>query len=138
MGGDYRASGLHLLTGQTFILKSKNPDHIPDFDLLELSWNLLRMAAICGASGEPEELSDDDDHEEAYSDVEIKSTLSDENNHFDIYQWRAEVNYEVEMENDIDAEVDKDRQLDDDVRGVKSWGRKHTLVSGEGVWGLRI
>lgn len=58
----HRKSGLPLQTGQTFVLGAKNPKKAPSFQLLELSWNLLRVGAISGAA-EPSELDDDDDEE---------------------------------------------------------------------------
>ena len=60
----HRKSGIRLETGQTFVLGAKNPDRAPSFELLKLSWNLLQVAAICGAA-EPEELTgeeEDDDY----------------------------------------------------------------------------
>jgi len=50
----FRPSGLPLMTGQTFTITSDNSD-LPDFDLLELSWNLLRVGALCGAAEERDE-----------------------------------------------------------------------------------
>ncbi|KEZ40190.1 hypothetical protein SAPIO_CDS9245 [Scedosporium apiospermum] len=47
----FRPSGLPLMTGQTFTITSEDSD-LPDFDLLELSWNLLRVGALCGAAEE--------------------------------------------------------------------------------------
>jgi hypothetical protein len=107
----HRKSGLMLNTGQTFVLKSENADHMPSFELLELSWNLLRIAAMCGASGELDELSDDDDDEEVYSDVEVYSAIADENNYPDVRQWIEAV------EGGIVMETGKDEQPGDDFEG---------------------
>ncbi|KAK0758953.1 hypothetical protein N5P37_008440 [Trichoderma harzianum] len=107
----HRKSGLMLNTGQTFVLKSENADHMPSFELLELSWNLLRIAAMCGASGELDELSDDDDDEEVYSDVEVYSAIADENNYPDVRQWIEAVEGGIEME------TGKDEQPGDDFEG---------------------
>jgi hypothetical protein len=32
---------------------------LPDLELLDLQWNLLRVAAICGAGEEPEDEDED-------------------------------------------------------------------------------
>lgn len=45
-----RESGLRIETGQTFVLKTDDPENLPSFELLQLSWDLLRIAAICGAA----------------------------------------------------------------------------------------
>jgi hypothetical protein len=42
-------------TGQTFVIRAEDPEHLPSFELLELQWNLLRVAAICGAAEATEE-----------------------------------------------------------------------------------
>ncbi|KAF4984340.1 hypothetical protein FZEAL_451 [Fusarium zealandicum] len=52
----HRKSGLPIETGQTFIIKAEHPDDLPSFELLQLQWDLLRVAAMCGAG----EASDDD------------------------------------------------------------------------------
>ncbi|KAK4154572.1 hypothetical protein C8A00DRAFT_14291 [Chaetomidium leptoderma] len=63
----HRASGVPIRTGQTFVICAKNPNHLPSFELLELQWNLLRVAAICGAADVTDEPdSDVDDDEELY------------------------------------------------------------------------
>ena len=60
----HRASGVPIQTGQTFVIWAENPEDLPSFDLLELQWNLLRAAAICGAadvSDDEDDMEDDDD-----------------------------------------------------------------------------
>jgi hypothetical protein len=64
----YRKSGLPLETGQTFLLGAKNPEQAPDFELLKLSWDLLRVAAISGAA-EPWQPEDEDDTDDLSEDV---------------------------------------------------------------------
>jgi len=46
----HRESGIPIRTGQIFTIRAENPEDLPSWDLLELSWNLLRVAAICGAA----------------------------------------------------------------------------------------
>jgi hypothetical protein len=60
----HRRSGLPIETGQTFILKADKPELVPSFELLELSWNLLRIIAISGAA-EPQDLLDHDQDADA-------------------------------------------------------------------------
>ncbi|KAL2148883.1 hypothetical protein VTH82DRAFT_1569 [Thermothelomyces myriococcoides] len=58
----HRENGVRIQTGQTFLLRQH--EDMPSWELLELHWNLLRVAAICGAA----EVTDDyyyrDDWEE--------------------------------------------------------------------------
>lgn len=58
----HRKSGVPIQTGQTFIIRADDPEDLPSFELLELQWNLLRIAAICGAAEATDEdyLGDDD------------------------------------------------------------------------------
>ncbi|KAK3900227.1 hypothetical protein C8A05DRAFT_17445 [Staphylotrichum tortipilum] len=53
----HRASGVPIRTGQTFLIRANHPMELPSFQLLELQWNLLRVAAICGAA----DVTDEDD-----------------------------------------------------------------------------
>ncbi|ROT37916.1 hypothetical protein SODALDRAFT_247675, partial [Sodiomyces alkalinus F11] len=39
--------GVCIQTGQTFTIRAENPGEVPSFELLELQWNLLRIAAVC-------------------------------------------------------------------------------------------
>ncbi|KAK3941404.1 hypothetical protein QBC46DRAFT_353249 [Diplogelasinospora grovesii] len=62
----HRESGIPIRNGQIFTIRAENPEDLPSWDLLELSWNLLRVAAICGAADVPDDYydeSDDDDEE---------------------------------------------------------------------------
>ncbi len=51
----HRASGVPIRTGQTFVIRAEHPEDLPSFDLLELQWNLLRVAAICGVANDPDD-----------------------------------------------------------------------------------
>ncbi|KAL7923248.1 hypothetical protein ACQKWADRAFT_290374 [Trichoderma austrokoningii] len=55
----YKKDGLPLKTGQIFTLKADKPELVPSFELLKLSWDMLRIIAISGAA-EPKELWKDD------------------------------------------------------------------------------
>ncbi|KAK5659497.1 hypothetical protein OQA88_698 [Cercophora sp. LCS_1] len=60
----HRESGIRIRTGQIFRITGGKPEDVPSWDLLELSWNLLRVAAICGAADVDDDYwdeSDDDD-----------------------------------------------------------------------------
>ncbi|KAK3899180.1 hypothetical protein C8A05DRAFT_46684 [Staphylotrichum tortipilum] len=46
----HRRTGVPIETGQTFVIRAEDPEDLPSFELLELQWNLLRVAAICGAA----------------------------------------------------------------------------------------
>ncbi|KAM0456824.1 hypothetical protein ACHAPV_007115 [Trichoderma viride] len=57
----YGKDGMPLRTGQIFTLKADkdNPELVPSFELLKLSWDMLRIIAISGAA-EPKELWKED------------------------------------------------------------------------------
>lgn len=62
----HRRSGFPIQTGQTFTIRAENPDDLPNSELLELQWNLLRVAAISGAADATDEdykENEDDDRE---------------------------------------------------------------------------
>lgn len=46
----HRRSGVPIQTGQTFVLRAEKPEDLPSWELLEMQWNLQRIAAICGAA----------------------------------------------------------------------------------------
>ncbi|KAL9477579.1 hypothetical protein ACSS6W_007420 [Trichoderma asperelloides] len=109
----HRASGLQLETGQTFTLKANNPGHVPNFNLLQLSWDLLRVVAICGAA--EEELDDESDADDGGFSIEASEGIYEEDNGAQIYQWAAEVEMEEEGE-----EVEEEKEEKDSVHGAKS------------------
>lgn len=51
-----RKGGRRLKSGQIFVLKENQAKDIPSFDLLRLSWDLTRVAAICGAANSTDDL----------------------------------------------------------------------------------
>jgi len=60
----HRESGVPIRTGQVFTIRAEDAADLPSWDLLELSWNLLRVAAICGAANADDaywDAPDDDD-----------------------------------------------------------------------------
>jgi hypothetical protein len=50
---------LRFKTGHVFTIRAENPADLPDWDMLELQWDLLRVAAIAGAK--PSHLDDGTD-----------------------------------------------------------------------------
>ncbi|KAF4461919.1 hypothetical protein FALBO_11283 [Fusarium albosuccineum] len=48
-------SGHSVKTGQIFTITAKNQDDLPSFDLLQLQWDLHRVAAMCGAANVTDE-----------------------------------------------------------------------------------
>lgn len=46
----HRRTGGPIETGQTFVIRAEDPEDLPSFELLEMQWDLLRVAAICGAA----------------------------------------------------------------------------------------
>ncbi|KAK1762863.1 hypothetical protein QBC33DRAFT_563466 [Phialemonium atrogriseum] len=69
----HRRSGRRIKTGQTFVFWAGNLETLPNFELLQLSWELLRVAAISGAVKLTDDLPDDDGDDEVFS---IKSWSS--------------------------------------------------------------
>ena len=43
----YRPGGKPITTGQLFTIYADTPDQLPSIDLLQLQWNLRRIAAMC-------------------------------------------------------------------------------------------
>ncbi|KAK4031997.1 hypothetical protein C8A01DRAFT_51106 [Parachaetomium inaequale] len=60
----HRKSGFPIQTGQTFVIRAKDPEDLPSFELLELQWNMLRIAAICGAGEATDEDYEDQDEKD--------------------------------------------------------------------------
>ncbi|EPE06078.1 snf2 family helicase [Ophiostoma piceae UAMH 11346] len=46
----HRQSGICIETGQVFVISADRPEGLPSLDLLELQWNLVRVAAMSGAA----------------------------------------------------------------------------------------
>ncbi|ROT41865.1 hypothetical protein SODALDRAFT_318674 [Sodiomyces alkalinus F11] len=71
-----------ILDGQIFTINANKKDHLPDYDILMLQWDIARMASLCGAA-EPEDDSDSDspyyyDEEEVMSGVEAEVEVTSE------------------------------------------------------------
>lgn len=70
----HRRSGLPIRTGQLFTIQAESPQYLPSMELLELQWNLLRVAALSGASGTVDDFNDGEDDdvndEEYYEEYE--------------------------------------------------------------------
>ncbi|CAK7275585.1 hypothetical protein SEPCBS119000_006752, partial [Sporothrix epigloea] len=59
----HRKSGLPLETGQIFTIRAEDPEDLPSFELLELQWDLLRIAAMSGPAEAQDEEWDEDEQE---------------------------------------------------------------------------
>lgn len=100
----HRASGLRLETGQIFTLSANDPAHVPNFDLLQLSWD-LRVISICGAA-EEEDIDDDDDVVDDYGfSIDAGEGVYEEDGGAQIYQWAVDVEMEEE-ESEEEQSVD--------------------------------
>jgi len=60
----HRESGVRIRTGQTFLLRADKSEDKPNWDLLEMQWDLLRVAAICGAADVTDDYYDYEDPDE--------------------------------------------------------------------------
>lgn len=106
--GAHQFSGVPLSTGHIFTFWDRvDQSWNPNFDLLQLSWDLRRVATICGAYREPEdELPDDEEEysgdEEGHDDNEdyddqgngnVDAHLDnwEESQHTQIHQWMGEI-----------------------------------------------
>lgn len=54
-------SGIPIQTGDLFTIRADTPENLPSSELLKLQWDLLRVAAMCGAADIYEDRDDDDD-----------------------------------------------------------------------------
>ncbi|KAK3938474.1 hypothetical protein QBC46DRAFT_440494 [Diplogelasinospora grovesii] len=72
----HRRSGVTIRTGQTFLLRADNPEDKPSWELLEMQWNLLRVAAICGAADVTDDYYDYREPEERGYDETIAARQS--------------------------------------------------------------
>ncbi|KAL6838063.1 hypothetical protein V8C40DRAFT_231515 [Trichoderma camerunense] len=124
----YRSSGVPLKTGHTFVFWDWiEENYLPNFDLLQLSWDLRRVAAICGAYREPEdELYDDEEEysgdDEGHDDnedcddndgVDGDTHLDNwqENQNAIIHQWMGEVEVENGSQGEEKASNDTQSNL---------------------------
>ncbi|KAL7909160.1 hypothetical protein GGI35DRAFT_429655 [Trichoderma velutinum] len=115
--GAHRSCGVSLETGHTFAFwNSVDQSYLPNFDLLQLSWDLRRVATVCGAYREPEDETCDDgeeyyDHVEGHHDdegyddnegyydqdnydVDVYLDTWEENQHALIHRWMGEIEVE--------------------------------------------
>lgn len=60
----HRPSGVAIRTGQIFLLRARAHEEMPSWDLLEMQWDLLRVAAICGAADVTDDYYDFEDPDE--------------------------------------------------------------------------
>ncbi|KAK0750942.1 hypothetical protein B0T18DRAFT_443555 [Schizothecium vesticola] len=58
----HRESGVRIQTGQVFLLQHN--ENMPSWDLLEMQWDLLRVAALCGAADVTDDYYNSEDPEE--------------------------------------------------------------------------
>ncbi|TPX14515.1 uncharacterized protein E0L32_005479 [Thyridium curvatum] len=65
----HRPSGVAIQTGQTFLLPAH--EQMPSWDLLQMQWNLLRVAALCGAAGITDDYYDYEDLDEHEYDIAV-------------------------------------------------------------------
>ncbi|KAK0656156.1 hypothetical protein B0T16DRAFT_424804 [Cercophora newfieldiana] len=65
----HRKSGVRIQTGQTFILQRH--EHMPSWELLEMQWDLLRVAALCGAADVMDDYYDSEDPDERGYDATV-------------------------------------------------------------------
>ncbi|CAK7273591.1 hypothetical protein SEPCBS119000_005739 [Sporothrix epigloea] len=83
----HRKSGLPLETGQIFTIRAENPEDLPSFDLLEMQWDLLRIAAMSGAAEAQDEGWDEDEEDPDGAGSCGFSDISDADvEHLDLYQ----------------------------------------------------
>lgn len=101
----HRWSGKPIETGQTFILGATNPSLAPSFELLQLSWDMLRMIAICGAA-EPEDLLDDNGSGSGDFGAEAFETdvnVWNEDDYVQLRHWAGDIGSSEELEHDANS-----------------------------------
>ncbi|KAL2190130.1 hypothetical protein L209DRAFT_750132 [Thermothelomyces heterothallicus CBS 203.75] len=67
----HRKSGVRIRTGQTFLIRADKPEDRLSWDLLEMQWNLLRVAAISGAADVTDDYYDYEDPDERAYDADV-------------------------------------------------------------------
>ncbi|CAK7275561.1 hypothetical protein SEPCBS57363_006760 [Sporothrix epigloea] len=83
----HRMSGLPLRTGQIFTIRAENPEDLPSFELLDMQWNLLRVAAMSGAAEAEDAPPEEGDDDNEYSGHYVPSDVSDDDvEEFDLYR----------------------------------------------------
>ncbi|CAK7273585.1 hypothetical protein SEPCBS119000_005736 [Sporothrix epigloea] len=83
----HRKSGLPLRTGQIFTVRAEDPDDLPYFELLEMQWDLLRIAAMSGAAEAQDEEWYEDEEDLGGAEICVFSDVSDADvEHLDLYQ----------------------------------------------------
>ncbi|KAK4064901.1 uncharacterized protein Triagg1_8900 [Trichoderma aggressivum f. europaeum] len=115
----HRQSGLPLETGQVFNLSALYRDNIPSFDLLQLSWNLLRVVAICGAA-EPSDLSDSDDDDDYGYEVETQTAMYTDDSYAEMSRWARELGKEVGDDREEEEEEEEEGREEDPSYNGKS------------------
>ncbi|KAL6828995.1 hypothetical protein J3E69DRAFT_379684 [Trichoderma sp. SZMC 28015] len=113
-------SGLGMETGQIHWLSERFEIEPPSFEMLQLSWDLLRVAAICGATkpiySMDEANGDYDDHDGGYED-------SDDDYHND---RRDEGDYDDQYDGGYDGDEMKsqpDMYRDKNYAHLRQWGQ---------------
>ncbi|CAK7229636.1 hypothetical protein SCUCBS95973_007290 [Sporothrix curviconia] len=57
----HRRSGIRIQTGQLYTIRANAPEQLPSMELLQLQWDLLRIAAMSGAADVYDDNGDDSD-----------------------------------------------------------------------------
>lgn len=94
-------SGIPIETGQTFVLGANDPAHIPNFELLQLSWDLLRIMAISGVAT----LEDWSDYGGSDGDIyhEAESGIWNEDDYARMQSWASNIQTDEELKNNAES-----------------------------------
>ncbi|KAL6884426.1 hypothetical protein GGI43DRAFT_433389 [Trichoderma evansii] len=94
-------SGLSVETGQRFVLSANDPAHVPNFELLQLSWDLLRIMAISGVA----RLEDLSDYSGSDGDIyhESNSGIWSEDGYAQLRSWAEGIQTDEELENNAES-----------------------------------
>ncbi|CAK7565232.1 MAG: hypothetical protein SEPTF4163_003144 [Sporothrix epigloea] len=83
----HRKSGLPLRTGQIFTIRAESPEDLPSFELLDMQWNLLRVAAMSGAAEAEDAPPEEEDEGDEYGGHYVLSNVYDEDvEELDLYR----------------------------------------------------
>ncbi|CAK7274727.1 hypothetical protein SEPCBS119000_006321 [Sporothrix epigloea] len=83
----HRKSGLPLETGQIFTIRADDPQDLPSFELLEMQWDLLRIAAMSGAAeAQDEGWAEDEEDFGGAGDVVLSDVPDADVEALDLYQ----------------------------------------------------
>ncbi|KAM0625667.1 hypothetical protein ACHAQG_002857 [Verticillium nonalfalfae] len=92
-------TGAPILDGQIFTIKAAMKDHLPDYDILMLQWDIARVASLCGAAESGDDYDKDAYDADAY-DADAYDADAYDVDAYDTDDDKEHVEAEMEMTNE--------------------------------------